>query len=99
MFFEGLENFENKIHKVTNGGDDNPDEWNWIIAIFNKFNAMTKDNMAVNNVFEGVPGLEPPMLDETWGLRDYNQNKTHDIENAVAKYQKEIDRTYICTPN
>ena len=50
--------------------------------------------MAVNNVFEGIPGLEPPMLDETWGLRDYNQNKTLNIENVAAKYQKEIDGMY-----
>ena len=79
---------------MANEGDDNPNEWNWIIAIFDKFNAITKDNMAVNNVFEGIPGLEPPMLDETWGLRDYNQNKTLNIENIAAKYQKEIDGMY-----
>ena len=79
---------------MANERDDNPDEWNWIIAIFNKFNTITKNNMAVNNVFEGIPGLEPPMLDETWGLRDYNQNKTLNIENVAAKYQKEIDGMY-----
>ena len=50
--------------------------------------------MTVNNVFEGVPGLEPPMLDETWGLKNYNQNKTHHIENTVAKYRKDVDGTY-----
>ena len=50
--------------------------------------------MAVNNVFEGIPGLEPPMLDETWGLRDYDQNKTLNIENIAAKYKKEIDGMY-----
>ena len=79
---------------MANEGDDNPNEWNWIIAIFDKFNAITKDNMAVNNVFEGIPGLEPPMLDETWGLRDYDQNKTLNIENIAAKYKKEIDGMY-----
>ena len=79
---------------MANEGDDNPNEWNWIIAIFDKFNAITKDNMAVNNVFEGIPGLEPPMLDETWGLRDYNQNNTLNIENIAAKYKKEIDGMY-----
>ena len=50
--------------------------------------------MTVSNVFEGVPGFEPPMLDETWGLRDYNQNKTLNIENIAEKYQKEIDGMY-----
>ena len=91
LLFKGLENFENKIHKVANGGEKS-EKLNWIEDIFDKFN--TNDDMAMNNVFEGVPGLEPPMLDETWGLKDYNQNKTHDNENAVDKYRKDIEGTY-----
>ena len=65
---------------------------NWIEEIFDKFNA--NEDMTVNNVFEGVPGLEPPMLDETWGLKNYNQTKTLTIENAFAKYRKDVDGTY-----
>ena len=76
---------------MANGGEKS-EKLNWIEEIFDKFNS--NEDMTVSNVFEGVPGFEPPMLDETWGLRDYNQNKTLDIENIAAKYQKEIDGMY-----
>ena len=76
---------------MANGGERS-ENLNWIEEIFNKFNS--NEDMTVTNVFEGVPGFEPPMLDETWGLRDYNQNKTLNIENIAAKYQKDIDGMY-----
>ena len=79
---------------MANGGEKS-ENLNWIENIFDKFN--TNDDMAVNNVFEGVSGLEPPMLDETWGLKNYNQNTTHDIENAVDKYRKDVEGTYYIT--
>ena len=76
---------------MANGGEES-EKLNWIEEIFDKFNS--NEDMKVSNVFEGVPGLEPPMLDETWGLKNYNINKTYHIENAVAKYQKDVDGKY-----
>ncbi len=64
----GLEDFENKIDKIAAGSEAPDDENSWISRLYNKFvdNGATEDTG--NNA--NVEGLEPPMLDETWGLHD-----------------------------
>ena len=63
--FLGLEDFENKIDNIASGVDNNPDSW--INKIYSEFNGALEDN---GEDFSEVDGLEPPMLDETWGLKD-----------------------------
>ena len=62
--FLGLEEFEEKIDKIAEGqagGDDN-----WISKIYNQFSFF---NDVDNQLSESdMDGLEPPLLDETWGL-------------------------------
>ena len=70
LIFAGLEDFENKVDKVTKG--ENNDETSWISQIFNKYG---KAIVNVNKEFKTMEGLEPPMLDETWGLENIEANK------------------------
>ena len=70
LIFAGLEDFENKVDKVTKGEDN--DETSWISQIFNKY---SKAIVNVNKEFKTTEGLEPPMLDETWGLENIEANK------------------------
>ena len=68
--FAGLEDFENKVDKVTKGADD--DENSWISQIFQKYGHAIFD---INEDLKSMEGLEPPMLDETWGLENVEANK------------------------
>ena len=63
--FPGLEDFEDKIDKIASGVDQ--DENSWINQIYNKFSDAAIENP---EEYEETDGLEPPMLDETWGLKD-----------------------------
>ena len=60
----GLEEFEEKIDKIAEGEDDG--ENSWISKIYNQFSFF---NDGENSLGESdMDGLEPPLLDETWGL-------------------------------
>ena len=63
-----MEDFENKIDKLASGGVDD-DEHSWISTIYNEFNGNGAEN-DIDEDFNEIEGLEPPMLDETWGLKD-----------------------------
>ena len=76
-----MEDFENKIDKLA-GGVDN-DEHSWISTIYNEFNGNGAEN--TDEDFNEIEGLEPPMLDETWGLKD---NTVGDDENATKPISK-----------
>ena len=62
--YTGLEEFEEKIDKIAEGEDDG--ENSWISKIYNQFSFF---NDGQNSLEENdMDGLEPPILDETWGL-------------------------------
>ena len=62
--FSGLEEFEEKIDKIAEGQDSGDD--NWISKIYNQFSFF---NEVDNSLSESdLDGIEPPILDETWGL-------------------------------
>lgn len=64
FIFLGLEEFEEKIDKIAEGQDSGDD--NWISKIYNQFSFF---NDVDNSLTEGdLDGIEPPILDETWGL-------------------------------
>lgn len=72
---QGLEEFENKVDQIAAGNEEN----SWISQLYNKFNTnfLTGDDKLTP---EQLDGMEPPMLDETWGLEDiqrlHNDNST-----------------------
>jgi hypothetical protein len=60
----GLEEFEEKVDQIAEGEDDG--ENSWIKKIYDQFSFF---NDGSNTVEEAdMDGLEPPLLDETWGL-------------------------------
>merc|ERR1711863_254607 len=64
LLWSGLEEFEEKIDKIAEGEDDG--ENSWISKIYNQFSFFNDgDNSLEEN---DMDGLEPPILDETWGL-------------------------------
>ena len=76
----GLEDFENKVDKVTKGTED--DENGWISQIFHKYGHAIFE---INEDLKSMEGLEPPMLDETWGF----EKEDNDIVPTL-----EIQRTH-----
>lgn len=74
--FAGLEEFEDKVDKIANGQDDD----SWIGQIYNTFSSnFGMDGSKVGDSELGPKeGLEPPILDETWGLEDLR--KLHESE-------------------
>ena len=63
-FQPGLEEFEEKVDRIAEGEDDG--ENSWISKIYNQFSFF---NDGENSLEENdMDGLEPPLLDETWGL-------------------------------
>jgi len=65
FFFNGLEEFEEKIDRIAEG--QGQDENNWIANLYNTF---VGEYGQVDNELkeEDMDGIEPPILDETWGL-------------------------------
>jgi len=62
-FWSGLEEFEEKVDKIAEGQDTGD---SWISQIFNQFSFLNDvDNQLTENDLDGI---EPPILDETWGL-------------------------------
>jgi len=77
FFWAGLEEFEEKIDKIAEGQDGGDD--NWISKIYNQFSFF---NDVDNSLSESdLDGLEPPLLDETWGLGIRNGSS---IKNVTA---------------
>ena len=67
----GLEEFEEKVDRIAEGEDDGDDSW--ISKIYNQFSFFNDgDNSLEEN---DMDGLEPPLLDETWGLGVRTQSK------------------------
>lgn len=66
--FSGLEEFEDKVDKIANGQEDD----SWIGQLYNQFSSsLGIDGAKVDDADLGSKdGLEPPILDETWGLED-----------------------------
>jgi len=97
-FFEsdGLEDFENKIDKIASGDDKG--ENSWINDVYNKYGNGTEDDD--NEVVPNVEGLEPPMLDETWGLIDGEEKETstprvkRNHEPIDDQFKKDFDDIY-----
>jgi len=67
LIWEGLEEFEEKIDRIAEG-EDGGDENSWINKIYNQFSFFNEVDETPTN--EDMDGLEPPILDETWGLGD-----------------------------
>merc|ERR1719365_491445 len=64
ILWAGLEEFEEKVDRIAEGEDDG--ENSWISKIYNQFSFF---NDGENSLEENdMDGLEPPLLDETWGL-------------------------------
>jgi len=77
VLWQGLEEFEEKIDKIAEGQDGGDD--NWISKIYNQFSFF---NDVDNSLSESdLDGLEPPLLDETWGLGIRNGSS---IKNVTA---------------
>jgi len=65
ILWMGLEEFEEKIDKIAEGQDDA--DGSWISQIYNQFSFFNDD--VDNKLTEAdMDGIEPPLLDETWGL-------------------------------
>ena len=84
----GLEDFEEKIDKIASGVDE--DEHSWINQIYNKFSDAAIENP---DDFEEEDGLEPPMLTETWGLKDENEVRTKRNTKDEA-FRKDLEGIY-----
>ena len=66
----GLEEFEEKVDKIAEGQDTGD---SWISQIFNQFAFLNDvDNQLTENDLDGI---EPPILDETWGLGIRNSSQ------------------------
>ena len=66
-----MEEFEEKIDAIAEGEDDG--ESSWISKIYNQFSFFNEgDNSLAESDMEG---LEPPLLDTTWGLGQRTNKK------------------------
>jgi len=81
VLWQGLEEFEEKIDKIAEGQDGGDD--NWISKIYNQFSFF---NDVDNQLTEAdMDGLEPPLLDETWGLGVRNGSIRNITANATIE--------------
>ncbi|CAB4066807.1 unnamed protein product [Lepeophtheirus salmonis] len=64
-----LEDLEERVDKLVVGQND---ETSWISSLYNKFKGTVSNNDTDSSDEDGLEGLEPPNLDETWGLADTN---------------------------
>jgi len=94
VLWHGLEEFEEKIDKIAEGQDSG--EENWISRIYNQFSVFNDvDNKLAETDLEGI---EPPILDETWGLglrnassfKKVTANAT--VEEPVKLEEEEVSR-------
>ena len=66
-FVSGLENFENKISQLVHNNEQTL-KFPWIGNLIEKFEGIKLEN------FGHLDGFEPPILDETWGLHENQEN-------------------------
>lgn len=71
LLWQGLEEFEEKIDAIAEGEDDG--ETSWISNIYNQFSFFNDGDNSVEEA--DMEGLEPPLLDTTWGLGQRTNNK------------------------
>jgi len=78
-FWSGLEEFEEKVDKIAEGQDTGD---SWISQIFNQFAFLNDvDNQLTENDLDGI---EPPILDETWGLGIRNSSQLKKIPTSTT---------------
>ena len=83
----GLEDFEGKVDQIKEKGEDAVVESpSWIHNIFNRYS----EYFTVNDTNVEEEDLEPPMLDETWGLHGNDSvKKRSDLIDTV--FQNKLD--------
>jgi len=81
LFWTGLEEFEEKIDKIAEGQDGGDD--NWISKIYNQFSFFNEVDDQLTDA--DMDGLEPPLLDETWGLGIRNGSVKNITANATIE--------------
>jgi len=86
--YAGLEEFEDKVDKIANGQDDN----SWIGQLYQQFSSnIGIDGSKIDDDDIGdKDGLEPPILDETWGLEDIH--KLHESEEENSDEPRSISK-------
>jgi len=63
LFYHGLEEFEEKIDRIS---ESKGTKDSWLTKIFNQFSQKyEKDDPLIESDLDGI---DPPILDETWGL-------------------------------
>jgi len=81
VLWQGLEEFEEKIDKIAEGQDGGDD--NWISKIYNQFSFFNEVDDQLTDA--DMDGLEPPLLDETWGLGIRNGSVKNITANATIE--------------
>jgi len=94
-FWSGLEEFEEKVDKIAEGQDTGD---SWISQIFNQFAFLNDvDNQLTENDLDGI---EPPILDETWGLGIRNSSLLKKIPtNTTVEEPVKLDNEETVTRN
>jgi len=87
FYISGLEEFEEKVDKIAEGQDTGD---SWISQIFNQFSFLNDvDNQLTETDLDGI---EPPILDETWGLGIRNSSALKKISaNATIEDPVKLD--------
>ena len=87
MYKKGDAEFEEKVDRIAEGEDDG--ENSWISKIYNQFSFFNDgDNSLGEN---DMDGLEPPLLDETWGLGVRTLNK------GIASFNVQVQLVQVMT--
>lgn len=85
LLWLGLEEFEEKIDRIAENKESNT---SWISKIYKEFSEKYgKDNFEN----ESLDGLEPPILDETWGL---GARKSSNFDNTTSNTFKLQEHGY-----
>ncbi|XP_040571073.1 uncharacterized protein [Lepeophtheirus salmonis] len=100
----GLEDLEERVDKLVVGQND---ETSWISSLYNKFKGTVSNNDTDSSDEDGLEGLEPPNLDETWGLadtnlfdeEDSNQNSTLTESGEHSRNPRSVDEEVYETEN
>jgi len=82
LVWHGLEEFEEKIDRIAEGEESGDNSW--ISKIYNQFSFFNDEDNSLAE--EDMDGLEPPILDETWGLGV--RNKGHLLEDTAKVNQR-----------
>ncbi|XP_040571080.1 uncharacterized protein [Lepeophtheirus salmonis] len=99
-----LEDLEERVDKLVVGQND---ETSWISSLYNKFKGTVSNNDTDSSDEDGLEGLEPPNLDETWGLadtnlfdeEDSNQNSTLTESGEHSRNPRSVDEEVYETEN